>query len=64
MPKAMATLDPKVAIFIMGTLGIVALGGMVLGYDVDLRVLGNGVQLSKPTNRNAARRYLVSAPYE
>lgn len=48
MAKELAAIDPKLAVFMYGSLAIVALGGMVLGYDVDLSVLGNGVRLTRP----------------
>ena len=63
MPKAMAALDPKVAIFMVGTLGIVALGGMALGYDIDLNVFGSRIKLSRPSCSEGVRRRLASAPY-
>ena len=48
---SIASLDPRVAVFAIGAACIVALGGMALGYDVDLTVLGNGIRLSKPQGR-------------
>ena len=61
MTKSIATMagiDPRVAIFTVAAMCIVALGGMALGYDVELNILGNGVSLSSP--REDANRRLSS----
>ena len=48
----MAGIDPRVAVFTVAAMCIVALGGMALGYDVELNILGNGVSLSSPREGN------------
>lgn len=64
MPKGVAGLDPRVAIFVMGALSIIALGGMAFGYEVDIKAFGGEVRLSKPTEAkdNRLRRGVRKLP--
>ena len=40
-------IDSKVAIFVTGTLAIVALAGAVMGYGVDVTTIAGKAQLTK-----------------
>ena len=47
MSKSIPVIDPQVAIFVTGTLAIVALAGISMGYGVDLTALAGTAKLIK-----------------
>lgn len=62
MNKELATLDPRVTVFVAGMLCIVALGGMALGYEVSFNVCDCAIRLSKSDGAAGALERLAPTP--
>lgn len=62
MNKDLATIDPRVTIFVAGMLCAVVLGGMALGYEVSFSVFDGTLRVSKPDSDVGAAERLALTP--
>lgn len=54
--KAVVRLNPNIAVFAIGAFFVVALGGMALGYEVELNALEGTLKLTRLDNNIEEQR--------